>query len=79
MDYHDSLRAQKRKKQRRNWRPQMAQSSHLNVSVGFILGFYSFEHPRPDTLNFRGEICDAGNAQIDAFGSKALKAFTFKC
>ena len=54
----------------------MAQISHLNVRVGFILGFYSFENPIPDMLNFKVKY--VGNAQFDAFGRKALKIFTFK-
>ena len=66
----------KKKKKRRKWRPQVAQISHLNVRVGFILGFYSFENPIPDMLNFKVKY--VGNAQFDAFGRKALKIFTFK-
>ena len=34
--------------------PQVAQISHLNVNIGFILGFYSFERQMPDMLNFKG-------------------------
>ena len=50
----------------------MVQISYLNVSIGSILGFYSFEHPTPDMLNFKVKY--VGNAQHDAFGSKASKA-----
>ena len=39
-------------------------------SIGSIL--YSFKHPTPDILNLKVKY--VGNAQLDAFGSKILKA-----
>ena len=48
----------------------MAQILYLNVSIGSIL--YSYKQPTPDMLNFKVKY--VGNAQLDAFGSKALKA-----
>ena len=62
----------------------MAEIWHLNVSFGFILVGYAFEHPTPHMLtsrdlktsNFQSKYI--GDAQLDAFWNKALKAFTFK-
>ena len=38
----------------KKWQPQVEQISHLNVSIGFVLGFYSFERQTPDMLNLKG-------------------------
>ena len=45
--------ARPKKKERRKWWPQVVQVSHLHVRMGSILGFYSFEHPMADMLNFK--------------------------
>ena len=60
----------------------MAQILHLNVSIKYSV--FTHLNKMPGMINFKDiktstfQLKYIGNAQRDAFGSKALKAFTFK-
>ena len=50
----------------------MVQISYLNVSIGSILGFYSFEHPTPDMFNFTA---NSNVRHVEVSGLQHILAF----